>query len=204
MFKKRIFTPESFARGIVGIIAGLPGSVDARRRKKISHAFAEKLRLATTSVNGCVYCSYGHSMLALRCGISKDEIDLLLKGEIGCEVDPFEAPGLLFAQHYAETGGRPAEEMLEKLRAAYGRETADDILAIIREMQFANLSGNTFDAFLSRLKGEAAEGSSLLFEASFFLVSLPVLGPFSLAMKVQKGVKRNPIWPEGEKNEKHK
>ncbi len=192
MFKKRIFTLRTCIEGLAGLIAGLPESIEARRRKKISHAFAEKLRLATNSVNGCVYCSYAHSMFALRSGISKDEIDLLLKGEIGREVDPFEAPGLFFAQHYAERGGRPEKDMLEKLRAAYGNETANYILAIVREMQFANLSGNTFDALLSRLKGDAAAGSSLLFEALFFLVSLPVLGPFNLAMKIQKVNKTNP------------
>ncbi len=192
MFKKRIFTLRTCTEGLASLVAGLPASVDARRRNKISHAFAEKLRLATNSVNGCVYCSYGHSMLALRSGISREEIDLLLRGDIGCEVDGFEAPGLFFAQHYAETGGRPEKEMLEKLRAAYGRETADDILTIVREMQFANLSGNTFDAFLSRLKGDAASGSNPFFEAIFFLVSLPLVGPFNLAMKVQKINKTNP------------
>jgi AhpD family alkylhydroperoxidase len=193
MFKKRIFTLNTFAASLIGLTMGLPGSVQARLRKGVSHAFAEKIRLATTSVNGCVYCSYGHSKLALRSGISKEEIDLLLKGEIGREVDGFEAPGLFFAQHYAETGGRPGAEMLQKLRLAYGESLSKDILAIIREIEFGNLSGNTFDAFLSRLKGEAATGSSLLFEAFFFLVSLPVLGPFNLAMKVQNVNKTNPV-----------
>ena len=192
MFKKRIFTLNTFAASLIGLAKGLPESVQVRLRKGVSHAFAEKLRLATTSVNGCVYCSYGHSMLALRSGISREEIDLLLKGEIGREVDPFEAPGLLFAQHYAETAGNPDREMLEKLRLAYGESLSNDILAIIREIEFGNLSGNTFDAFLSRLKGEAAAGSSPLFEAFFFFVSLPILGPFNLAMKVQKGIKANP------------
>jgi len=192
MFKKRIFTLNTFAEGLIGLIAGLPGSVDVRLRKGVGHAFAEKLRLATTSVNGCVYCSYGHSKLALRSGIAKEEIDLLLKGEIGREIDGFEAPGLFFAQHYAEAGGKPDASMLQKLRLAYGESLSKDILAIIREIEFGNLSGNTFDAFLSRLKGDAAEGSSPIFEALFFLVSLPVLGPFNLAMKIQKVNETNP------------
>jgi AhpD family alkylhydroperoxidase len=185
MFKKRIFTPKTFAANLSGLATGLPGSARARMHKGISHAFAEKLRLATTSVNGCVYCSYTHTVLAMRAGIKAEEIDLLLKGELGCEVDSFEAPGLLFAQHYAETGGNPDTGTLEKLRSAYGERLSKDIITLIREMQFANLSGNTFDAFLSRLKGNAAPGSNPLFEAFFFLVSLPILGPLHLAMKVQ-------------------
>jgi AhpD family alkylhydroperoxidase len=186
MFKKRIFTLKTFAAGLTGLFLGLPGTVGARMHKDITHAFAEKLRLATTSVNGCVYCSYTHTMLAMRAGITGEEIDLLLKGELGCEVDSFEAPGLLFAQHYAETGGTPDTGMLEKLRSAYGERLSKDIITLIREIEFANLSGNTFDAFLSRLKGDAAPGSSPVFEALFFLVNLPILGPMHLVMKMKK------------------
>jgi AhpD family alkylhydroperoxidase len=188
MYKKRIFTLTTFAAGLTGLLLGLPESVSARLHKGISHAFAEKLRLATTSVNGCVYCSYGHSMLAMKAGITREEIDLLLKGELGCEIDSFEAPGLLFAQHYAETGSHPDTGMLLKLKDAYGEILSKDILTFVREIQFGNLSGNTFDAFLSRLRGDAAAGSSPLFEAFFFLVSLPILGPLNLAMKMKAAV----------------
>jgi AhpD family alkylhydroperoxidase len=185
MFKKRIFTPRTFAEGLAGLVMGLPASIGARMHKGISHAFAEKLRLATTSVNGCVYCSYAHSMIAMRAGITREEIDLLLKGELGCEVGSFEAPGLFFAQHYAETGGNPDSGMLDKLKSAYGDDLSKDIQALVREIQFANLSGNTFDAFLSRLKGDPAADSRLLFEVFFFLVSLPIQGPAYLMIKIR-------------------
>ena len=185
MFKKCIFTPKTFTLSLVGLVAGFPGSVASRLRKGISHAFAEKLRLATTSVNGCVYCSFVHSKIAMRAGIAREEIDLLLKGEIGGEIDSFEAPGLLFAQHYAESGGKPDAGMLGRLIEVYGDKLAKDIMTFVREIQFANLSGNTFDAFLSRLKGDPASDGSLLFEFFFFLVSLPIQGPVHLAMKMQ-------------------
>lgn len=185
MFRKRIFTFGTLAESLLGLVAGLPDSISARKRGSISHAFAEKIRLAATSVNGCVYCSYGHSMLAMRAGISKEEIKTLLGGEIGCSADPNEAPALFFAQHYAERSGRPDTLMLEQLKDAYGEVLASDIITFIREIQFGNLSGNTFEAFLSRLKGDAAPESSWLFEACFFLVSLPILGPLHLAMKIK-------------------
>jgi AhpD family alkylhydroperoxidase len=185
MFKKRIFTPKTLTASLAGLIAGVPGSVSSRMHKGISHAFAEKLRLATTSVNGCVYCSFVHSRVAMRAGITREEIDLLLKGEIGGEIDSKEAPALLFAQHYAESGGKPDKGMTVRLMEIYGEKLAKDITTFVREIQFANLSGNTFDAFLSRIKGDPAPGSSPLFEALFFLVSLPVQGPVHLAMKMQ-------------------
>jgi hypothetical protein len=68
---------------------------------------------------------------------------------------------------------------------AYGDDLSKDILALVREIQFANLSGNTFDAFLSRLKGDPAVDSSLIFEVFFFLVSLPIQGPAYLMIKIR-------------------
>jgi len=177
MFKKRIFSLQTFSADTAVIIRRLPDSINARRKKRISHAFAERLRLATTSVNGCLYCSYGHTRIAMRAGIAREEIDQLLKGEIGKDVDEFEAPGLLFAQHFAETQGHPEPLMLARLSDIYGTEHARDILTYVREIQFGNLSGNTFEAFLSRLQGNAAPGSNPAFEAIFFILSLPVLGP---------------------------
>jgi len=42
---------------------------------------------------------------------------------------------------------------------------------------FANVSGNTFDAFLARLQGQGAPGSSLVFEWLFFQAAAPILLP---------------------------
>ena len=88
-----------------------------------------------------------------------------------------EVPALLYAQHYAETDRNPDPEMVEKLTAYYGEEKAQQIQLVIRMITFGNLSGNTFDAFLSRLKGVKAQNSSALFEFFFFLFSAPALLP---------------------------
>ena len=67
--------------------------------------------------------------------------------------------------------------MTARLVEKYGEQTAEDIILMIRMIWFGNLSGNTFDAFLSRLKGRKASHSSLLFELVFFIVSAPFLLP---------------------------
>jgi len=72
----------------------------AVRSKRISKAFAERIMLAVSAVNGCRYCSYGHVRSALKYGVSSEEVDLLLRGEVG-HVASDEVPALLFAQHYA-------------------------------------------------------------------------------------------------------
>ena len=183
MFKKRIFTFRTLTADTFALISGLPASINARRQNRISPAFAEKLRLAATSVNRCVYCSYGHTILAMRAGLTREEIDNLLNGETESSVDEHEAPGLLFAQHYAETAGRPESRMLYQLYTLYGPQQAKDILTYLREIQFGNLCGNTFEAFLNRLKGNAASGSNPVFEAVFFILNLPVLGPLHILMR---------------------
>jgi len=61
--------------------------------------------------------------------------------------------------------------MTKNLFDFYEERTAKHIILMIRMMFFGNLSGNTFDAFLSRLKGNKAKNSNTIFEALFFIVN---------------------------------
>jgi hypothetical protein len=49
-----------------------------------------------------------------------------------------------------------------------------DAELVIRAIMFGNLTGNTYDACLARLRGHPVPGSSLAFEAFYFLVSTPL------------------------------
>ena len=180
-YLKRIYTPRSLLRDFQGILDHSHEFIWAVRSRLISRAFSEKIMLAVTAVNGCRYCSYAHARTALDSGISPQEVDLLLSGEIG-HVSPQEAPALFFAQHYAESGGHPIPEMVQELVETYGQEKAQGILATIRMITLGNLSGNTFDALLSRLRGHPAEGSSL--GSELVTLALLVLGTPLLALGI--------------------
>jgi len=180
-FFKRIYTPRSLLGDFRDILDHFHEFRSAVRSRRISRSFAEKIMLAVTAVNGCRYCSYGHAKTALASGVSPEEVDLLLSGEIG-HVSANEAPALFFAQHYAENGDHPDPEMVQKLVKTYGQEKARDILAHIRMITLGNLSGNTFDALLSRLRGRPAEGSSLGNELA--TLALLVLGMPLLALGI--------------------
>lgn len=149
----------------------------ARKAQRVSNAFRGKIMLVTTAVNGCVYCAWYHAKLTVRSGVARDEVKNLLKLQFDTDATGFETMGLLYAQHYAETSRKPDKEMTKKLFAFYGKETAEDIILYIRAIYFGNLSGNTYDAFLSRLKGAKAKNSNLVFEFIFFLFSAPILWP---------------------------
>ena len=137
----------------------------ASRGGRINQAFAEKLMLVVSRVNGCRYCCYGHSRAALAAGVSETELQNLLALEL--EVFPtYEVTALTFAQHFAETNSQPDQSAWQRVVLYYGEETAHDILAYLRMITFGSLLGNTFDALLSRIAGKPAAGSSLWNELS--------------------------------------
>ena len=86
--------------------------------------------LAVTSVEGCRYCSYFHSKLALKGGINQEEIGQLLSGDFhGCPEE--EALAVLYAQHWADSNACPDSETVEKLKETYGSEKAEAINMIL-------------------------------------------------------------------------
>jgi AhpD family alkylhydroperoxidase len=147
-------------------------------RKRIDRKFAERLMLAVTEVNGCEACSYAHTLVALRKGFRREEIEAFL-GASTAYVLPEEARGILFAQHYADSGGRPDREAYRALENAYGTEKSQGIVATVQLMQAANMIGLPLSALLSRLRGRPYPNSSLAYELGMPASSLLVL-PLSL------------------------
>ncbi len=180
-FNKRTFTFRHFVASARDILAHMGDLRQATRGGRVSRAFAEKIMLAVTQVNGCRYCSYGHTRAALAAGVSREELQKLLAQDIG-DFPQEEAVALAFAQHYAESGDRPAPEAWQRLVSYYGPQTARDILAYIRMITFGNLLGNTFDAFFSRLAGRPALSSTLWDELGVLLLTAVGALPMGLLM----------------------
>ena len=170
-FNRRIYTYPAFKADVCQIFDHLDDLRRAARGGRVSRAFAEKIMLAATSVNGCRYCSYAHSRAALAAGVPEQELHSLLALDLGA-FPPGEAVALTFAQHYAESRGQPDPAAWQRVVSAYGEQTARDILAYLRMITFGNLLGNTFDALLSRLAGKPAPGSSLGSELGVLLGAL--------------------------------
>jgi AhpD family alkylhydroperoxidase len=137
--------------------------------------FSERIMLAVTEVNGCRYCSYFHTQVALKAGLDAQEINDTLAGDFG-NAPAEELPALLFAQHYAEQAGQPDPETVEKLMAVYGNTHARAIIANIRAIMLGNVWGNTFDALRFRLKGQPSGQTSLGGEL-LAVFGLPLLIP---------------------------
>lgn len=167
-FNQRIYTYPTFRVDVYRIFDHMDDLRRAARGGRISKAFAEKIMLVVTSVNGCRYCSYAHSRAALAAGVSEQEMQSLLALDLG--TFPInEVTALTFAQHYAESNGQPDPAAWQQVVVYYGEETAHDILAYLRMITFGNLLGNTFDALLSRIAGKPAPDSSLWNELGVLL-----------------------------------
>jgi AhpD family alkylhydroperoxidase len=149
-FKKRSYTPRSFFRDLREMLARRSEIRDTARSGRVSQAFAEKIMMAVTAVNGCRYCAYFHTRQALAEGVSQDEIARILALELD-EFPPEEAVALAFAQHWAETAGQPDPEAEHRFRGTYGPQVSNDIMNWIRMITMGNLMGNSWDALLWRI-----------------------------------------------------
>lgn len=176
-FKKKIYSLELLMSDLKFLFNNRSTIKQAMHNPKLGKKFMEKVMTVVTAVNGCVYCTWFHAKQAASTGIPADEVKRLLQLQFNTDASDFEVTALLYAQHYAETDRHPNPEMTEKFESYYGNETASHIFMMIRMIYFGNLTGNTFDAFISRLKGKKAENSNWFFETVFFIVNIPFLLP---------------------------
>jgi len=113
---------------------------------KISSAFSERLSLAVTGVNDCVYCTYLHTKKALEAGVTGEQAAAILAGEIeGMPED--EARAIAFAKYWADSGGWEDTDEYAALVETYGREKAQVILATVQIVYTGNMCSNTVEAY---------------------------------------------------------
>mgnify|MGYP000400188551 CR=1 FL=1 len=150
-FKKRTFTGfGEFFEELKFIIKNRDQIKKLVAGDIIDAEFRQRLMIAVTEVNGCRYCSYYHSKLALKAGISQEELDSLLAGELN-DCPEEEVLALVYAQHWTEKRGQPAQEIIDKIKNKYGTDKFETIKLAIRMINFGNLSGNSFDYLLYKL-----------------------------------------------------
>jgi AhpD family alkylhydroperoxidase len=150
-FNRRIYhSLSAFIIDLKAIMVRRDQMKPLMRGELIDAAFRERLMLAVTAVNGCSYCSYAHARQALVEGIDSDEVKALQDGVV--ENSPREElPALLYAQHWAETGGNTDPAARGRISELYNEDTVNAIELALRTIQMGNLSGNTLDYILYRL-----------------------------------------------------
>ncbi len=156
---KRLYKPNDFYRLLSDLMSSAGASNGLPKKDRISKQFMERIMLAVTEVNGCRYCSYFHTQVSLKAGLKKEEISRTLDGDFK-DAPQIELAALYFAQHYAESCGKPNPEAVQCLLDAYGIKKSQAIVAYIRAIMVGNAWGNMFDALRSRIKGSPMAGFS--------------------------------------------
>ncbi len=171
---KRIYSISAFYTSLYRGMRTIGAMRQNRKTKDISKDFIERIMLAVTEVNGCPVCSYGHTKWALEEGMSNEEINLLLSGSSEA-VPSSELIAVLFAQHYADSGGNPSHDSWQRVVDVYGLSKSLIILGATRTIMIGNIWGIAFSSFLSRLKGKPTGKTNFLYEISIMLSIVPFL-----------------------------
>lgn len=147
------------------------------KRKLVDDKLKERIMLAVTEVNGCRYCSYAHTRMALETGISREEINSMLSGDLK-EVPENEQVAILFAQHVADKQGNYDLEAYHRVCDEYGHDMALDVLSVIRIIMMGNAYGIAAEALVKRLKLHPAKGSGIFRELGILLgviIFIPII-----------------------------
>lgn len=176
---KRKFSFGELYRSIVFVPRAMSKLIGNNKSKLVDKHFIERLQLAITEVNGCAACSYQHTKMALRQGMSNEEISSFLSGGDNF-IKPEEAKAIMFAQHFADSRGFPKKYAYDSIVEEYGEKKARIILSASQVMIAGNMYGIPLSAFQSRLKGKPFKDSTIFYElgmeiAGFFIFPYAII-----------------------------
>ncbi len=171
---KRKFSFWELYRSFVFAPRAMSKLMGNRKSKLLDPHFVERLQLVVTEVNGCAACSYQHTQMALKQGMSNEEISSFLSGA-GDYTKPEEAKAIMFAQHFADSRGFPKKYAYNAIVEEYGEKEARIILSAAQTMIAGNMFGIPFSALLSRFQGKPYKDSSLFYELGMEIGGIIVL-----------------------------
>ncbi|MFP4499404.1 MAG: carboxymuconolactone decarboxylase family protein [Candidatus Hydrogenedentota bacterium] len=141
-------SPEQFLREFLHLCMHPRGIVRLMRGKSLDPCLRERVMLAVTEVNRCSLCAWAHTRMALQEGLDRDEVNALLHGTMH-GVPPEQHTATLFAQHWADTGGKPDADARVHFEAAYDKQTVAALDLAMRFIRFWNYCGVACERFVS-------------------------------------------------------
>ena len=186
MFDKPIYDFVSLTADLASLAVGAPKLIGAALSGRVPGALREKVMLTVSGYNGCRYCLFVHTHWARSLGLKPEEIrDLIEQKTIQLTAEQ-EKAAIEFARKFVAEKDAVSVKDMDDLKQQVGEQEAEDIYLFAKAIYFANLSGNTFDAFLARLKGEGVEDSNPWFEALFFNVTAPLYVPLNVMIALKR------------------
>ena len=158
---KRTFTPANFLKTVAyAVVSSGPAillAASGPKPKTFKAALREKVMLGVTSITDCRYCAVGaHPLGGMAHGVPLEEVNQILGHDRLSSLkakDPAEAAAILFARHYAEQLDEIDPESVKNLSNFFSPPQVRENLGQVHVITFTNLSGNTVDVLLQRIRG---------------------------------------------------
>lgn len=163
-FRKRTMTAREFAGSLYSLAPQAPMIYQIWGKQELDPGFREELMLAVAKLNDCRYCTWGHHEWAYLSGVPEEELAHIENMDPeGFDKSKWVAISYVRALVSANYGP-VSPELSEELKEHYSAHEIKEIELVARVMDIANRGANTWDAMLSRIKGNPANDSHLLDE----------------------------------------
>ncbi len=156
--------------------------------KLINKKFRSSIMMAVTNVNGCCMCSYYHTKELINAGTTDEELKIILEGTY-TNLEVHESLALVFAEHYADVGGKYDKETFEKVKEYYGIDLTYGILATIKSIMFGNMYGISLGNMGSRFKFKKPKNSKFFTDLYIVIAPLFLMFPFLIINLFRKKIK---------------
>jgi len=163
-YRKRTMTAREFAGSIHQLAPQARMIYRIWGQQALDPGFREELMLAVAKLNDCRYCTWGHHEWAYLSGVPEEELahieNMDPKGFDRGKWVAISYVRALVSANYAAV----SPQLLAELKQHYSDLEIEEIALVARVMDIANRGANTWDAMLSRMKGNPANDSRLLDE----------------------------------------
>lgn len=148
----------------------------SRKTKLMNKKLKERIMLAITEVNGCELCSYIHTSIALKSGMTREQIKLILGGDTS-NIPIEDAVAVMFGQEYAYSKENPSINSIDRLINDYGIQKANLVMAACHMITMTNGMGISMHLFLNRIKFKADKRSNIMLEIMIPLFTMILFPP---------------------------
>lgn len=153
VFPKPTFTAAELASAVSDLLPRLPRLLlAAAGPHRIDPRLREIVLLAVSEANRCRYCQAAHGELARGAGVAEDEL-AALRRQRWQELPPRERAAVVSALRRAGFGVPDATPEDAALEQHFLPEEVAALAALVDAIRIANLTGNTVDMLLDRLRG---------------------------------------------------
>ncbi|MBN1769635.1 MAG: carboxymuconolactone decarboxylase family protein [Deltaproteobacteria bacterium] len=184
VFPKPTFTAVELASAVSELLPRLPRLLLATAGpRRVDPRLREIVLLAVSEANRCRYCRAAHGELARGAGVAEDELAALRRRRWQ-ELPPRERAAVVSALRRAGFGVPDATAEDAALERHFLPEEVAALAALVDAIRIANLSGNTVDMLLDRLRGRHRPRRDSTMASELAVAGLWVLGAVPAAVGV--------------------